>query len=185
MRRCVSRREQKEKIANLEAEYKRANERLREVEEEGRKERLELESAARNLEKNLEEAREKWKEEMKESQASLRQYKDRWQKADNDAHMLRSELETVQKRLEDAIKSVNSKETSMESRYRQEIEQLELQAKTLQRELLDSKNETKMPLNLPVRQNAARRCKGKFTKPSPKEKDSKTKFYASRDARRG
>ena len=30
-------REQKEKIANLEAEYKRANERLREVEEEGEK----------------------------------------------------------------------------------------------------------------------------------------------------
>ena len=163
--------EQKEKIANLEAEYKRANERLREVEEEGRKERLELESAARNLEKNLEEAREKWKEEMKESQASLRQYKDRWQKADNDAHMLRSELETVQKRLEDAIKSVNSKETSMESRYRQEIEQLELQAKTLQRELLDSKNETENALESASRAKMQLAdAKEKFTKAVSKGK---------------
>ena len=50
----------------------------------------------------------------------------------------------------------------MESRYRQEIEQLELQAKTLQRELLDSKNETENALNLPVTQ-IARDAKEKFT----------------------
>tara|TARA_B110000003_G_scaffold261960_1_gene284170 strand:- start:1301 stop:4885 length:3585 start_codon:yes stop_codon:yes gene_type:complete len=155
--------EQKDKIAHLEAEYQRANERLREAEEDRRKERQGLESIARDLEKKLEETREKRKEEMKESQAALRESKDRLQKADNDAHMLRSDLETAQKRLEDAIQNVDSTETSLESKYRQEIEKLELQAKTLQRELLDSKNETENALE------SASRAKTQLT-------DAKEKF---------
>ena len=138
--------EQKEKIAHLEAEYQRANDRLREIEDDRRKERQELEIVARDLEKKLEETREKRKEEMKENQAALREFKDRLQNADSDAHMLRSELETVQKRLEDALQSVDLTETSVESKYLQEIEQLELRAKSLQRELLDSKNETENAL---------------------------------------
>jgi len=155
--------EQKDKIAHLEAEYQRANERLREAEEDRRKERQGLESIAHDLEKKLEETREKRKEEMKESQAALRESKDRLQKADNDAHMLRSDLETAQKRLEDAIQNIDSTETSLESKYRQEIEKLELQAKTLQRELLDSKNETENALE------SASRAKTQLT-------DAKEKF---------
>jgi chromosome segregation ATPase len=100
---------------------------------------------------------------MKESQAALRESKDRLQKADNDAHMLRSDLETAQKRLEDAIQNVDATETSLESKYRQEIGKRELQAKTLQRELLDSKNETENALE------SASRAKTQLT-------DAKEKF---------
>ena len=164
-------REQKKRIADLGAEFERLNERLREVEEERRRERQNLESAAKDLEKKLEETRENRKLEMKESQNALRDSKERWQKSEGDAQILRSELESVHKRLEEAIKSADTCETSVETRYREEIDRLELSEKTLQRELLDTKNEAENATESSIKAKAQlAEAKEKFAKAVSKGK---------------